>query len=658
MAKIQIRNKRTGEIREVEDTEVGQYGLQAPTQSPSTDFTQDNQQTNAMVNQGQLPQQQAEVFPQGANALERSKILQAILETGKVQQPTTGGQQVQQPTDSKPETITGRTLQEHQDALRRTRDNTTLGKAEKKRIIGEVEDAYATELQFQKDFGELSETAQSKKVTQQKFEKNAKAAKDLLVVLDARASGEITGKAADDALNFAAGKWAESTFDTGGKQLTEAEISILQGTRPAIEVVKQDFFEKMIGKVPAQTGKVLDDEATLRIKAEMAIAQAEGRDVSPETLARLQGTQEGEEPSLLADAGTDAKEMLNTILGTPGAQFEDGKRRGEQGLGPQTQVSMLMDLLKGQGQEYNEAFGRPLEGGDILGRMGERARKKPVTTVLDFLPFLGAIKGLKGASTISKIDKALPDEAAVIDDVAKGTSVIDDVVKVDEKALSGRGSRTRAKNLNPKVPDNPYYSRSVEELVSTQKRLGLNGNAENQLRQMPAKADFINNKVKGLVKGKTVKGGTKTIRDNIKIQVEKVDYLGEEATFNKELTKLENRVGKKIDGKGETTYELKSDLAGEMSNVFKKLDQAKDLTPKEAAKLAYWKALKDSLDTISPQIRDINTLQNDMNTLSRSLVPMQGKGGVQIPFTPFSKVGGPQIQTGKDFIGRLLQKGQ
>jgi len=96
-------------------------------------------------------------------------------------------------------------------------------------------------------------------------------AKNILDVLDKIDSGQVSGEQARVALNFVAGQYAQSTFDTGGKTLTENEQALLQGTRPTLEITKANIIERAFGKVPKQTGNVLDTNAELRQKMEMAV---------------------------------------------------------------------------------------------------------------------------------------------------------------------------------------------------------------------------------------------------------------------------------------------------------------------------------------------------------------------------------------------------
>ena len=144
------------------------------------------------------------------------------------------------------------------------------------------------------------------------------------------------------------------------------------------------------------------------------------------------------------------------------------------------------------------------------------------------------------------------------------------------------------------------------------------------------------------------------IRSSINEHMKKVDFMGEESRFVKEVSILEKRI-EKAGASAEQLYDLKSDLSGDMSQVFKKLRNGTDLTPKQAATYTYWKALKDMIDTVSVKVKKINTLQNQAHILSESLVPMINKGGIQIPFLN-TKVGGSQIQSGRDLLGRALMQ--
>lgn len=93
------------------------------------------------------------------------------------------------------------------------------------------------------------------------------------------------------------------------------------------------------------------------------------------------------------------------------------------------------DLVKGTVGEYNELAGRPLEGGDVLGRIGERAYEKPVTTALDILPGVSFLKKLGGAKNATKAPSAFRQSLAT---------------KADEIATRGLGNPARQAKMTQK----------------------------------------------------------------------------------------------------------------------------------------------------------------------------------------------------------------
>jgi len=78
--------------------------------------------------------------------------------------------------------------------------------------------------------------------------------------------------------------------------------------------------------------------------------------------------------------------------------------------------------------QVNETLGKPLEGGDIIGRAGQHAYDKPVDTLLTLLPFL-KLKGTTGARG-----------AGVVDDVARTTSKSGLLDTALGKNISGRAA--------------------------------------------------------------------------------------------------------------------------------------------------------------------------------------------------------------------------
>lgn len=146
--------------------------------------------------------------------------------------------------------------------------------------------------------------------------------------------------------------------------------------------------------------------------------------------------------TLLGNAGADIKDLVNTTLNTPKNMADAFKKDPQAALSSLNSVATPMNLLttlaKGGVQELNQVLGEPLKGGDITGRIGQRAYEKPVTTALDVLPFLAAgkaslaakagnagkaaeVAGATGETTkgVGLLDKILGDKAIFVKDYTK-----------------------------------------------------------------------------------------------------------------------------------------------------------------------------------------------------------------------------------------------
>jgi hypothetical protein len=120
---------------------------------------------------------------------------------------------------------------------------------------------------------------------------------------------------------------------------------------------------------------------------------------------------------IVSNAGNDVKGILNGILGLPGNIFnQEAGYVKEAAQDPNILTSTLKmvaspfrligNMAGGVVNEYNQALGQPLQGGDIVGRILNRAYQKPVTTALDVLPFLQAGKAAMGGKTAAEAGAA------------------------------------------------------------------------------------------------------------------------------------------------------------------------------------------------------------------------------------------------------------
>lgn len=205
------------------------------------------------------------------------------------------------------------------------------------------------------------------------------------------------------------------------------------------------------------------------------------------------------------------------------------------------------------------------------------------------------------------------------------------------------------------VKADPFYAKNIAELEKVRKGLGLKGNAGQQLEQLPVKFDQLN-KQAGKILNELPEVPKAFPLKNFTAELDKVDYLGDEATFIKATNQLTDRISK-AGGNPTALYNLKSELGGEMTPIFKKIQMGNPLMPKEATKYAAYNSLKNTLDELSPAIRQINMVQKQMYDISEGLVKsMEDPGGLSIPV--LGKVGGESIQSGKDLLGRVLGAGR
>jgi hypothetical protein len=125
---------------------------------------------------------------------------------------------------------------------------------------------------------------------------------------------------------------------------------------------------------------------------------------------------------LLGNAGQDTKDLLNGILNIPAQGINTYKQALS---GDKKAIFAVLNMgnpaaiatKTGQAvlSEGNQLLGDPLAGGDIIGRIGDRAYKKPVTTLLDVLPALQAGKAAIGAKAAAGVEEAATGAKAITD---------------------------------------------------------------------------------------------------------------------------------------------------------------------------------------------------------------------------------------------------
>lgn len=219
-------------------------------------------------------------------------------------------------------------------------------------------------------------------------------------------------------------------------------------------------------------------------------------------------------------------------------------------------------------------------------------------------------------------------------------------------AIEELGSNMRKEVLNPQVKADPFYAENVKALQAVQKKLKLSGSAEVQLDQLPGLFKKTQTEIKTqLAKSKSPEKGV--LSSNFDTEVAGANYNIANPEFAKAI-KVQRKVLSTVEGKpASVLYEQLGKLRGQLKSTFTKVDRGTTLTPAEEAKLASFNAIKSTIDTVSPEVRALNTLENQMYTISKGLVKSAKKGGIAVPGV--GKVGGTVTQTLKDAGGQALE---
>lgn len=122
-------------------------------------------------------------------------------------------------------------------------------------------------------------------------------------------------------------------------------------------------------------------------------------DVKP-TKSTLGGKKSGKSlGGLISNAAGEVKDLGNAVLNIPANIANDPEAFVRQSIRTaiQPQTAMSEQMIPALINSLNETTGRPLEGGDIIGRAAEHAYDKPIETATWALPMISVAKGLRGA---------------------------------------------------------------------------------------------------------------------------------------------------------------------------------------------------------------------------------------------------------------------
>lgn len=259
----------------------------------------------------------------------------------------------------------------------------------------------------------------------------------------------------------------------------------------------------------------------------------------------------------------------------------------------------------------------------------QSAYEKPVSTILMAKDLKGALRKTTGKGITKPMADITPNKSTI---------------------LNRTGDKMRRDVLNPQVDASPFYSQEVKALQDIQKKLGLKGSAKAQLEQLPDLFNKTDKEVRTLLgKSKTTPKGS--LSNSFLRHVDDASYGLDDLQFSRAVENEMNILGK-LDGKSPTElYEQLGKYRNLLKSTRRKIDNGTTLLPKEEARLAAFNALKEAIDTVSPEVRVLNTLQNQMFNISEGLVKSSKKEGFGVGPV---KVPNELTQSLTDTAGRVV----
>lgn len=550
---VKIRDKTTGKVMEVQESELGNYGITR-----------------------QAPPQQQSVTPQSSSS-------------------------------GIPQYITGHSIEEHNQALQAARADNN------KEAIKQISDDLQREYQFQKDTGAIGDPTKKN----QDAEKAAKVKNDITSVAKQlqdviKNRDKFEPAAYQDTVNSLASSiiLKKKEADNLGAALSGGELAILSGQTPVTQQIGASFPQKVgaffTGKQPVQRGQVVEDDQTLNRKLALLIAGLNGESVTPEMMAQANLPQQKKKTGgILNNAVEDIKGIGNSILSLPNQGIELAKRAraGDKEALRQIQDNanpgmVAFNGIKGLIGEANDLLGRPLEGGDIIGRAVDRAKQKPVTTALDILPFIKTPK-------VGGIPKNVAAKA--------GGKLAEDVRKID---------------VGPSV-----YGVSKETSINkTLDDLGIKGSAQQQYAQLEPTMSRISDKI-----------DTKLSKESTQIPLDKIttdfntNLSDQLRTKNLSATSAKKEIagyiqdlyGKKL-GSTIDSYELfnlKKKINHDYQGVARKKASNAPLTDREKVISAARQTVDDVLAEYHPEVKELTKQQSVLYDAVESLYKARSESG-------------------------------
>ncbi len=203
--------------------------------------------------------------------------------------------------------------------------------------------------------------------------------------------------------------------------------------------------------------------------------------------------------------------------------------------------------------------------------------------------------------------------------------------------------------FNSVVQKDPFMIQNTAKLTSAAKDLGYMDQPIGQsLAQMPKDFSAINDQITQAVSENNtaipLTTGKNNLLDNFTNQLDKSAYGPGDAGYDSSVNSILNKITSLGDGStdAQTIYQEKQAMGNILSNTFDRQAKGATLLPKEEANLAYFNALKDSLDQFgSPEVRALNSKQNQLYDIAKAFGTQYAKtAGKNAPALTFNDMAG------------------
>jgi len=219
--------------------------------------------------------------------------------------------------------------------------------------------------------------------------------------------------------------------------------------------------------------------------------------------------------------------------------------------------------------------------------------------------------------------------------------------------FKGLGENMRKGVVNPQVGNAPYSPTKARQMVEFLQNSGAKGNSEQQWDTINELWDLTDGEIKNILKNTKTEALYKTAVQDFNDALTTSNVPTSDPAFAKEKDLLLERL-KGIFNKGsaspEKIYGLKSTLREELSKVFDKTNP----NTKERLKQTLFESLKNTLDSVAPDARGINSVQNELFKASEGIAKRAGERFQVFGIGPH--ISEAPLQTTEDFLGRLFNK--